>query len=323
MASLDFASAPSQHSLYGQHDLNESSFVGVLPPSLSDLGADTKPSINHQAEALDTPEHSNYDLFPNNQQGAPFSSQRYRTNASSSSSLGHSYAMNSEAIYSHSSFSDSVPSFGSPNGNPYDMINGIPSSYSSGKVSPLTPSDPVGGIHHSFPPSVNGKDYSQPQYSDMTDRRLSMNNGNGYPSEYADDYSMNGINNNSNNNNGLAFSQSIPQFPDRLGRYSSDRYGHPQAQHAVPSHLSSTQSNDMMRGIPPHATQSFNRDAGTGYDSMHYMSPNPHRDMSIRMTATVDETLAQMKLQPPPMGASNDLQTFIRYSRHRLKPYRC
>ncbi|KAG2016140.1 jkappa-recombination signal binding protein [Coprinopsis cinerea AmutBmut pab1-1] len=290
MASLDFASAPppAQHSLY---------------PQPSDLdGANFNLPHSETSDQLDTPDtHQNYDLFPNQQQH--FSSQRYRTNASSSSSLGHPYAMNSDnGLYSHSGFADSVPSFGSSNSNPYDMIN----TYSSGKVSPLTPSDPVGGLHHGpFPPSVPSKDFSPSTYQDMGDRRLGMN-GNGYQNDYQDDYSINGM------NNGLAFPQSMPQFPDRLGRYPNDRFSHPQGQQQVQSHISPAQSTDMMRGIPPHATHSFDRDPSAGYDSMHYMNPNPHQDMSLRMSTAVDETLARMKLQAPPIGTSSDLQTFIR-----------
>jgi recombining binding protein (suppressor of hairless) len=43
------------------------------------------------------------------------------------------------------------------------------------------------------------------------------------------------------------------------------------------------------------------------------MGPMPHSDMSLRMPA-VDEALARIKLQGHSMmGASNDLQTFIRH----------
>lgn len=305
MASLDFGPANgAQHSLYGQPELNPSyslhgsDNVGVYGPS-SDVGADTKPSIYRQPEHLDNSEHSNYELFPGNANGGSFASQRYRTNASSSSSLTPSYGMNSDGLYSQGTFGDSVPPFGSSNGNPYDMISSMPSSYSSGKVSPLTPSDPVGGLHHGqFPPSINTKDYAPSGYPDMGDRRLPMTSPTEYHPEYSEDY-MNGM------NNGLAFPQNMQHFPERLNRFP-DRYGAQAA--GNPPHMGGAQQQDMVRAIPPHATHSY-RD-GNGYEDMHYMNPNPHSDMSMRMS--VDETLARMKLHNPAIGTSTDLQSFIR-----------
>ncbi|KAJ2926757.1 hypothetical protein H1R20_g10322, partial [Candolleomyces eurysporus] len=306
MASLDFGPANgAQHSLYGQPELNPSyslhgsDNVGVYGPS-SEVGADTKPSIYRQPEHLDNSEHPNYELFPGNTNGGSFASQRYRTNASSSSSLTPSYGMNSDGLYSQGSFGDSVQAFGGSNGNPYDMISSMPSSYSSGKVSPLTPSDPVGGLHHGqFPPSINTKDYAPSGYPDMGDRRLPMTSPTEYHAEYSEDYSMNGM------NNGLAFPQNMQHFPERLNRFP-DRYG-PQPG-GNPPHMGGPQPSDMVRAIPPHATHSY-RD-GNGYDDMHYMAPNPHQDMSMRMS--VDETLARMKLHNPAIGTSTDLQSFIR-----------
>jgi recombining binding protein suppressor of hairless len=303
MASLEFASAnaPPQHSLYGQPDMDPSynlpgsESVGAFSHMRPNVGANSKQPAYRQS-SLDAADHpANYELYnnPNGQGAPPFSSQRYRTNGSSSSSMGHNFALNSEGMYPQSSFGESVPSFGGSNG--YDMMNN--GSY-SGKASPLTPSDP--SLQHGgpFPPSANS------HYHDVPDRRLSMNSNGYHPTEYPDEYSMNGM------NNGIPFGQSVPQFSERLGRYPPDRYPHPQAQQPMPPHLSS--QNEMMGGIPPHATHSYDRERG--YDNMqqHYMNPTPHSDMSLRMASTVDETLARMKLQAPPMGGSNDLQTFIR-----------
>ncbi|KAG6833542.1 hypothetical protein H0H87_005193 [Tephrocybe sp. NHM501043] len=180
-------------------------------------------------------------------------------------------------LYSQSAFSDSAPAF-----NNYDMISSLPSSYGSGKVSPLTPSDPVAALHP-FPPP---KDFPQQPYSDLPDRRVPSNP---YHTEIIDDFAMGNIN---------------PYPPSALqhfqGRFPPDNRFPP----TVPSHVPS---------ISPHATGSFRDGPVPPYDDMpHYMAPSPHQDMSLRMP-TVDETLARMKLQGHAiMGSSNDLQTFIR-----------
>ena len=203
-------------------------------------------------------------------------------------------------MYTHPSFTD--PSFNGSNSNTYDIMSNI----SSGKVSPLTPADSVNGLHHSpaFPPS--GKEYTPSSFGDIHERRLPNVGSNGYQSEYPDDFSMGNL------NNGLPFGPSAMQhFQDRLGRFPSDRYTH-QAGPPVSSHIPNGHNSDLMRGVAPHATHSF-RDGGLpGYEDMpHYLGPS-HPEM--RMHA-VDETLARMKLQGHPiMGASNDLQTFIRYA---------
>ncbi|KAJ3484184.1 hypothetical protein NLJ89_g12003 [Agrocybe chaxingu] len=101
----------------------------------------------------------------------------------------------------------------------------------------------------------------------------------------------------------------MQHFNDRLGRFPPERYSHPSQQPStVPSHISS-HGPDMMRGVAPHATHSFRDNNVSPYDDMHYLG-NSHSE--VRMNA-VDETLSRMKLQGHPiMGASNDLQTFIR-----------
>jgi recombining binding protein suppressor of hairless len=265
--------------------------------------------FDHSKEPLDPPDHPNYDLFTNSTSPSAFSSHRYHTNASSSASLGPSYGINSEGLYSHSSFSDSVPSFTGSNNNPYDMINSLPSSYGSGKVSPLTPSDPVGGLHHSsgFPPSIGGgpKDFPQ-NFSELSDRRLpNIATSGAYQSDIMEDYTMGGINNN------IPFTPPLQHFQDRIGRFPENRFNHSGPPPAVSSHVQSNHGSDILRGIAPNATHV------PGYEDMpHFMSGNSHADLSIRMP-TVDETLARMKLQGHSiMGASNDLQTFIRWFTH-------
>lgn len=218
--------------------------------------------------------------------------------------------MGTEVIYPHPSFSDSVPSFGGQNGNPYDIINTLPSSYSSGKVSPLTPNDSVGGMHgSSFPSSVamNGAKYSpHSSYADlMPDRRIpTVSNGN-YQPDFTDEY--NGV------SNALSFPPTAIQ--SFQGRFPPDgRFGHSAGPPStVPSHVHPGHSPDILRGVAPHATHSFRPDGVVpGYDDMHYLGPNPQNDMGLRMP-TVDETLARMKLQGHSiMSTSNDLQTFIR-----------
>lgn len=301
--SLDFSPSP-QHNLYPQSDIDQPYH---LHPG--DSPTHTQPHPFDNSEPMDTPEHPSYDIFPGPSSGS-FSSHRYRTNASSSSSLGPNYGMNSEGLYSHSSFGDSVPSFGGSNGNPYDMINSLPSSYGSGKVSPLTPNDPAGGLHHSSGfPSHGAKDFPPQNYSDMADRRLPTISSGGYPSDLIEEY---GIGNMSGN---LPFQPSTLQhFQDRLPRFSPEGRFHPSGPPTtVPSHGPSGHGSDILRGIPPNATHSFREGGVSGYDDMpHYLGSSPHQDLSLRMP-TVDETLARMKLQGHSiMGASNDLQTFIR-----------
>ncbi|KAF8200658.1 jkappa-recombination signal binding protein [Pholiota molesta] len=278
------------------------------PKKIADASPAPHSHLHHHPfdhpDAMDTADHSNYSLFNESTSPTAFTSQRYRTNASSSSSLNHGFAINSDGLYSHASFGDSVPSFnGSNGGNPYDIITNL----SSGKVSPLTPSDSVTSLHHppGFPPSVAGKDYPPQGYNDIHESRRLPGVGGGYHSEYPDDYAIGGI------NSGLPFSPGAMQhFQDRLGRFPPERYSHPTgppsgvSAHGLPNGHG---GSDLMRGVAPHAT--FRENHVSPYDDMHYLS-NSHPEMRMH---TVDETLARMKLQGHPiMGASNDLQTFIR-----------
>ncbi|KAF5380568.1 hypothetical protein D9615_004559 [Tricholomella constricta] len=309
--SLDFSPSPAQphHNLYSPPELDQSYH-------LHPADAPNSPTAHQQLhshsfdnpDSIDSPDHPNYDIFPGPSSGA-FSSHRYRTNASSSSSLGPNYGISSDGLYSHSSFSDSVPSFnGSNSGNPYDMIHSLPSSYGSGKVSPLTPNDPVGGLHHSagFPHVGNNKDYPSQNFPDLPERRLPTISSGGYQSDLIEEYGIGNMNGN------VPFPPSALQhFQDRLGRFPPEsRFNHPGPPTTVPSHVPAP---DILRGIPPHATSSFREGGVPGYEGMsHYLGPNPHQDLSLRMP-DVDETLARMKLQGHSiMGASNDLQTFIR-----------
>ena len=118
--------------------------LGHAPGHLSGPGFD-------QQEGMDVAQEQNgFDYFPG-ANGAAFGT-RYRTNASSSSSLGQGYSnMGSEQLYPHapSPFADSLSSFSQPSHNSFDLVNGLSSSYSSGKVSPLTPNDPVIGLQSS------------------------------------------------------------------------------------------------------------------------------------------------------------------------------
>lgn len=175
------------------------------------------------------------------------------------------------------------------------MISSLPSSYGSGKVSPLTPSDSVGALHHSsaFPPT-SGKDYPPSSFPDFgPDRRVSS-----YQSDLSDDYAM--------GNN--PYSPSIQHFQDRLARFTPDNRfnnsnGNSGPPHGLPPH-----------GISPHATHPYRTENGVnGYEDMpHYMG-NPHGDMASLRMPTVDEQLARVALRGHSiMGASNDLQTFIR-----------
>ncbi|KAJ7647147.1 jkappa-recombination signal binding protein [Roridomyces roridus] len=247
--SLDFPH--SQHPMYGQNDL-DSAFNGH---------PDGRP---HHPQHFD-------------QEGHPFDS-RYRTNASSSSSLGPpNFGLNGDGMY-HSGF---PPDASFPqNPNPYD-IPSLPSSYNSGKVSPLTPTDPVGGIHH---PSPFAKDYP-PSYQDIGDRRMSNVGSGDYPG-FGDEYSF-----------------TPSHFPsDRLPpRFPHDNRFNP------PSHMNGHDS-DLMRSVAPGATHATYRpDNGPYGDSpMPYM---PGQGSDMGPPPTVAATLRELRLHNPDMG---DLHTFMR-----------
>ncbi|KAG9220690.1 hypothetical protein CCMSSC00406_0003789 [Pleurotus cornucopiae] len=297
--SMDFAAANSPSS--SQHPL----YQPELDPNFNMHSSDHQPPPSHhnmqQLDGLDT-DHTNYDIFNTNSANT-FASHRYRTNASSSSSLGPpSYGLNGDNLYSHPPFGDSVPPFNGSGNNPYEVMNGMSSAYSSGKVSPLTPSDPVGGLQHSspFPP---GKDFSNShQYPDLiSDRRLSGVSNGSYPSDFDGDYPMGAV------GTALPFPQAPPLH------HFSDRRFHNGPPQTVPSHLPPSHNDDILRGVAPQATNSFREGGVNGFpDIPHYLGSNPHPEIPLRMPA-VDETLARMRIHGHSvMGASNDLQTFIR-----------
>ena len=206
-----------------------------------------------QQDQIDNAEHPTYPLFPD---------QRYRPAASP---VAPQYA---DQMYAQQGYQDG---FGASN---YELMGPM----GSGKVSPLTPAD---SIHHQ--PGFSGKDYSPQSFGDLHDRRLPTANGNGYHSEYSDDYAM---------GSQMPFN-GMPQFQDRLSRLPHDRYQHP---NGAPAPLP---------GVAPHATHAF-KDGG--YEEIPpYLPPQ-----DMRMHA-LDEHLIRMRLHPPQMGASSDLQTFIRY----------
>ena len=318
--SIDFSSNNSSQAIYGQSDIDHS--FSALQQGSSDINSAHPHSNGHlpinghgldRPDSIDMADHNSYDIFSSSASGS-LASQRYRTNASSSSSLGPNYALGVDSMYPTSSFTDTLPPFHPPNNNPYDLMNGLSSSYSSGKPSPLTPNDPVGTLQHNsgFPFSAGtpSKEFS-PHHNfpdSILDRRLSTVS-NGYSSEFNEDYS--GL----NVNTGLGLgafppSQSaVQQFQDRLGRMPNDsRYsaaGVPPL--SVPTHLHQGHSSDLIRGVAPQATHSYRPENGmSSYDDIPQFLPNPQVDFPLRIHS-VDENLARLRLQ-----GAGDLQTFIR-----------
>lgn len=261
-------------------------------------------------DPLDIADHSGYDIFSSNSSGS-LASQRYRTNASSSSSLGPNYSLGVDTMYPPSSFNDNMPPFPSSNSNPYDLIGSLSSSYSSGKPSPITPNDVSGLPHSSGFPFSNGqsKDFpSHPGYHETSfDRRLSNVSGSGYSSDYNDEYNSMGV------NPGLGLSNFPPSglpFPDRLGRDSRFPSSLP-----PPGHLNQNHGPDLVRGVAPQAT--FRPETTLpSFDDMGFMPPNPTIDYPLRLPASVDENMARLRLQ-----GAGDLQSFIRYVRHMYSSF--
>ena len=268
-------------------------------------GARSSHSFDHQ-DGMDISEQSNYEYFSSSAGSASFGS-RYRTNASSSSSLGQGYAgLGSESLYppAPSPFADSLSSY-PPNGhNSFDLSTGLPSSYSSGKVSPLTPNDSVAGLQGSpgfpsFGPGM-GKDGFPSGYGDLVnDRRTSSMSSGSFQSDFPDEFGSNGA-------LGLGFSSpsSLQHFQERISHYPGGLSGAPQLHHRS--------SLDMMRGVNPHATHG----GIGGIDDMGpFPSMAPPADL-LRLPGQsigADEMLSRMKLQAQVgMGAATDLQSFIR-----------
>ncbi|PCH43618.1 LAG1-DNAbind-domain-containing protein [Wolfiporia cocos MD-104 SS10] len=198
-------------------------------------------------------------------------------------------------MYPQNSFSDPL-SFQNAGTSPYDMMNGLPSSYSSGKPSPLTPNDGMGSYQNpSGFPFSNGqtKDFhAHSSFPDVVDRRQNNMASGSYASDFPEDYGNMG-------NMGLGFPPShLQQYP---GRMSSDsRY--PSAVPPLPlaAHMHQSPGPDLLRGVNPHAMQGSYED---------YLAPSPQVDFPLRMP-NVD--LSRLRLQQPSAAAATDLQTFIR-----------
>lgn len=276
---------------------------GSFLPSQFDQAIDHHPphSANHlpvhpfDNDKMDVAEHPSYDIFhppppPQPQPQSSYPHQRFRSNTSPAAP---SYGPNSEPIYSGMFSHDSVPSFHSQSAGPYDMMGSISSSLSSGKATPLTPSDPIGGLPFSAGPTNSIKQ----DFNDlMSDRRLSAISSTSFQSDMHDEYSL-AVNSQPN----FGGSTTLPPFSDRLSHFPSDAFlNQPQLQGHPPEPL---------RGVPPQATH--NRfDGGTPYDEMsNYLIPSPQNDLGLRVPG-VEDTMMRMRMGP--MGASTDLHTFIR-----------
>ena len=312
--SIEYTTNGPHQPLFAQQDIDHP-FSSLPADSIQQGHAHNQghlPLNGHAPDALDIPDHPPYDIFSSSSSGS-LASSRYRANASSSSSLGHNYALGVDPLYPSSTFGNDLPPFHSSNSSfPHDLMSGgLPSSYSSGKPSPLTPSD-VGPLSHpSGFPFSNGqsKDYSPHQPYDI-DRRLSGVS----PSSYSPDFDgeFGGIGVNSNMGLGGFHPSNGLQFQDRLGRLPGDHrfQGSVVPPQSIPSHLGQNHNGDLIRGVAPGATHYRGGDALFPQDDVpQFMTPSPQVDYPLRMS--VDETMSRLRLQ-----GAGDLQTFIRYVRH-------
>jgi recombining binding protein (suppressor of hairless) len=283
LMSVDSSTSPLPHPNHGTFHFDPS--IDTHPPH----SANHLPVHTFDNDKMDVAEHSPYDLFPHPPPPPPqtqpsFPHQRFRSNTSPAAP---SYGPNPEPIYSSMFSHDSVPSFHSQSAGPYDMMGSISSSLSSGKATPLTPSDPIGGLPFSAgPPNGIKQDFSDL----IPERRLSSNN---FQPDMHDEFSLG-----PHSNFGSA---SLPSFSDRMSRFPPDPFlaqpqlqGHPQ---------------DQLRGVPPQATH--NRfDGGAPYDEIpNYLIPNPQNDLGLRVPS-VEDTMMRMRMGS--MSGSTDLHTFIR-----------
>jgi recombining binding protein suppressor of hairless len=249
----------------------------------------------HGDGAMHVGEHPNYDIFSAGGPGAfgasSLSSDRYRTNASSSSSLGQNYPMGADGVYSHGSFGDSMSSF-HPSGSNYGGSHSLSSSYSSGKVSPLTPNDSVPGMHPSGFPSQMGmnhamKEYSPPNLAELAiDRRMSGHVGsNGFDQADYNEFAM-GV----PPSMGMGYPNGVqraPPFHDpRVSQHLGSQMMGPMGHGA-----------DLLPSVPPQAFR-------PGYG--HFM-PDPHADLSLM--PGLENLAGPMHTH---MGSANDLETFMR-----------
>jgi recombining binding protein (suppressor of hairless) len=226
--------------------------------------------------------------------------------------------MNADTMYSHASYTGSVPSFSGSNGNPYDIISGMPSSYSNGKAPPLTSSDSVGHLPHLPAFSSAGmtsvhKEYTRHTYPDpMPDRRLSSMGTHHYQTDYPDEYVM---------ASGITHTNTVvPTFSGRSAHERSLRFPSDPRFPSVSggSHTAlpdqSAHASESLGAVPPQVTQSYRpENARTAYDDYSPVLGPSHDGELPHHMPPVDESLARMKLHTHSIaGPSNDLQTFIR-----------
>ena len=302
--SLDFPPPASQHPLYSQSDLDHP-FSSLPNGDLSTPSHQHPPShlpmnghVLDRPDSMDVQDHGSYDIFS----GSAQSNGRYRA-SSASSSVPSSY--NLDNMYANQSpFSDPINQFHNPSPDPYSLMT---SSYSSGKPSPLTPNDTVGGLQHSSAFTFGGgqlKDYpSSNGFTDVLDRRMSSLSTGSYPSDYNnDDY--NGMSVNPGLGLGFPASSTLPPFQGRMAQDS--RY--PQSvipPLSLPSHLHQNHTPDhLLHGVSPQAMHHHFREGG---DLPSFMAPNPSVDFPLRMP--LDDPMSRVRMGP---GGATDLQTFIR-----------
>lgn len=192
-------------------------------------------------------------------------------------------------MFSH----DSVPSFHSQSPGTYDMMSGMSSSLSSGKATPLTPNDPVGGLPFSTgPPNGIKQDFSDL----MSDRRLSAVSSTTFSSDMQDDFPL-GVNPHANN----FVSTTLLPFPDRLPRFPQDTFI---AQSQLQGHPS-----EQLRGVPPQISP-HRFDGGANYEEIsNYIIPSSQNDLGLRIPGAED---TMMRMRMGQLNSSTDLHTFIR-----------
>lgn len=307
--SVDYSTNGSHQSLYGQNDIDHT-FTSLQAGDLSSGHGHSSSQLPHsldRSDPLDVGDHGSFDVFGSSSNHS-LASQRYRTNGSSSSSLGPSYPLGVDTMYPPPPFSNDLPPFHSSS-HSYDLIGSLPSSYSSGKPSPLTPNDVSGLPHHSsFPFNGQSKDFSSSYHDSILDRRMPGVNGS-FPSDFNDDFGPMGVNSGLGLN-GFHPPSALHQFQDRLGRvqHESRFPGSTVPPLSSPTHLTQNHNSDMIRGVAPQATHSFRPENGLPpFDDIpQFMAPNPQVDYPLRMPS-VDENMARLRLH-----GGGDLQTFIR-----------
>jgi hypothetical protein len=173
------------------------------------------------------------------------------------------------------------------------MMSGMSSSLSSGKATPLTPNDPVGGLPFSTgPPNGIKQDFSDL----MSDRRLSAVSSTTFSSDMQDDFPL-GVNPHANN----FVSTTLLPFPDRLPRFPQDTFI---AQSQLQGHPS-----EQLRGVPPQISP-HRFDGGANYEEIsNYIIPSSQNDLGLRIPGAED---TMMRMRMGQLNSSTDLHTFIR-----------